>query len=292
MPSADLDAIKPLYPFRSHFFTIDGHRLHYLDEGSGPPILLLHGNPTWSFYYRELVREFSEHYRVIAPDHIGCGLSEKPQNYPYTLSRHIDNLGRLLDHLRLTDITLGVHDWGGAIGFGYAARHPQRIRRFIVFNTAAFIGPVPFRISICAWPIVGAFAVRGLNAFARAAIYMACKNRSRMTRQVKRGYLLPYRSYRSRVAVHQFVRDIPRQPNHPTRGLIESIDRSLAQFRDKPMIIFWGMKDFCFTEVFLNGWLERFPQAEVHHLPDAGHYVLEDAHDRIPPLLHDFLSRT
>lgn len=287
-----LAQIRSLYPFGSHYFTIGGQRMHYVDEGAGQPIVLLHGNPTWSFYYRELIKGLSDGYRVIAPDHIGCGLSEKPQHYPYTLTRHIENLEKLVDHLQLGDMTLGVHDWGGAIGFGYAARHPERVMRFVVFNTAAFLGPVPFRIAACGWPILGAIAVRGLNVFVRGAIYMACKDRSRMTREVKRGYLLPYGDYRSRVAIHQFVRDIPTTPAHPTYAVIESIDESLAQFRDRPMIIFWGMRDFCFNEKFLDGWTTRFPQAEVHRFEDAGHYVVEDAHERIVPLMRDYLSRT
>ena len=280
-----------LYPFDSHYFRVDGHRLHYVDEGSGPVVLMLHGNPTWSFYFRELITALSDRYRVIVPDHIGCGLSDKPRDYPYTLATHIDNVHRLIDHLNVTDVTLVVHDWGGAIGFGWAARNTNKVSRFVVFNTAAFSGPCPLRIRICRWPIVGALAVRGLNAFARSAVRIACKNRSRMTAEVKRGYLRPYDSWANRVAVLRFVQDIPLEPDHPTRQVIERIEQALPQFRDRPMLICWGDRDFCFNDFYFAEWLRRFPDAETHRFADAGHYVVEDAAERIIPLLRAFLDR-
>ena len=228
----------------------------------------------------------------MVPDHIGCGLSEKPRIYPYTLSTHIDNLARLIDHLGLQEVTLAVHDWGGPIGFGWAMRHPTRIKRLIVFNTAAFLGgSIPFRIRICRWPLLGDIAVRGLNAFVRASFFMAVRHRNRITRDVRKGYLLPYCDFASRIAIQQFVRDIPLTPMIPSYPVIKEIESSLEQFRDRPMIIFWGMRDFCFTEPFLRGWLERFPDADVHRFEDAGHYVVEDAHERILPALREFLSK-
>lgn len=261
-----------------------------MDEGQGPPIVMLHGNPTWSFYYRDLIQGLRDRYRVIVPDHVGCGLSEKPRHYAYSLATHIDNLERLLEHLKIDDFTLAVHDWGGAIGFGYACRHPQRVGRFVVFNTAAFLGRTPLRIRACRIPLLGTLAVRGLNAFARAAVRMACVNKARMTREVKAGYLLPYRDFASRVAIHRFVQDIPTHPSHPTYPLIRSIEAALPRFRDRPMLICWGMRDFCFTEAFLDGWVERFPEAQVHRFTGAGHYVVEDAGPEILPRIRDFLA--
>jgi haloalkane dehalogenase len=267
--------------------------MHYVDEGEGSPIVMLHGNPTWSFYYRELIKGLSDRYRVVAPDHIGCGLSDKPPEYPYTLSTHIDNVERLIDHLDLDDVTLAVHDWGGPIGFGWAARNPQRVRRFVVFNSAAFLGGrIPFRIRVCRWPIFGDIAVRGLNAFARAALWMACADRQRMTRGVARGYLLPYDSIRNRIAILCFVRDIPLHPRVPSYQELKRIEAALPNLNDRPMIIFWGLNDFCFTEGFLLDWIRRFPKAIVHRLENAGHYVVEDAHERILPLLAKFLEQT
>ncbi len=284
------EALGGLYPFDSHYLQLSGPRMHYLDEGKGPTVILLHGNPTWSFYYRELILGLRDHYRVIAPDHIGCGLSEKPQRYAYTLSTHIDNLERLIDHLGLDEVTLAVHDWGGAIGLGWAMRRPEQARRFVLFNTAAFLGgPTPWRIKFCRWPKIGELVVRGFNGFARAGTRIA-PTRRRMTGEVRRGYLLPYDSYANRVAILGFVRDIPLDPKQPSFELIQQIEASLPRFRDRPMIIFWGMKDFCFTEQYLKEWIYRFPGAAVHCFPDAGHYVVEDAYQDILPVLKRFLE--
>jgi len=286
------EAVQELFPFKPNIFTIGGQRMHYVDEGSGHPIILLHGNPTWSFYYRRLIKDLSSEYRVIAPDHIGCGLSEKPQDYPYTLDTHICNLEKLADHLQLKRFTLGVHDWGGAIGFGYGLRHPGRVERFIVFNSAAFRGPVPRRILACRIPWWGSLLVRLFNGFARSAILMACKNRQCMTPAVKAGYLWPYDSFRSRVAIHRFVQDIPTSTSHPSYELLLQIEDSLQQHQNKPMLICWGMQDFCFNDFFLEGWAQRFPNASIHRFLSAGHYVVEDAYDEISPLVRGFLAES
>jgi len=289
---AQVHGLEELYPFDSHYLNMGGPLMHYVDEGDGPPVVMLHGNPTWSFYYRELIRALRRSHRVIVPDHVGCGLSEKPRLYPYTLSTHIDNLELLLDRLDLRDITLVVHDWGGAIGFGWAMRHPERVRRFVVFNTAAFFGPCPWRIRVCRWPVLGAFLVRGLNLFARQATWMACRKHGRMTRLVKRGYLLPYGDVSSRRAVHRFVQDIPLTEHVPSHAVMKEIEAALPQFRDHPMLICWGALDFCFNDGYLDEWRQRFPDAEVHRFEDAGHYVVEDAHERILPLMRAFLMPT
>jgi len=288
---ARLTSIAAFYPFQSHFLDVSGVRMHYVDEGDGPPIVLVHGNPTWSFYFRRLIKELSDRFRVIALDHIGCGLSDKPQRYPYTLATHITNLKQLIDHLGLESLTLGGHDWGGAIAFGWAVRHPERIRRLVVFNTAAFLGGrMPFRIRLCRWPVVGDLLVRGLNVFSRAALHMACRNRPRMTPEVVRGYLLPYDSWANRVGVMRFVRDIPMTPRVPSYAVLQEIEAGLAKLSEKPMIVFWGGRDFCFNDSFLEEWRRRFPGAAVHRFADAGHYVVEDAHERIVPLIRRFMG--
>ncbi len=286
-----LDTLGDLYPFQSHWLDIGGVYMHYLDEGAGDPILMLHGNPTWSFYYRDLVIGLRDRYRVIVPDHVGCGMSDKPQSYPYTLSTHIKNLQCLIDHLGLDRVTLAVHDWGGAIGMGWAVRNLRKVERLIVFNTAAFLGGrMPMRIAICRLPLLGALLVRGLNGFARPATWLASTQHHRMAREVRRGYLLPYDSWSNRIAVHRFVQDIPSSPRVPSYYVVERLQLALAQLRDRPMIVFWGMRDFCFTPFFLDEWIRRFPQAEVHKFEDAGHYVVEDAHERILPALSKFLA--
>ncbi len=286
-----LSSLRSLYPFRSHYLEVPGGKMHFVDEGEGPPVVMLHGNPSWSFYYRHLILGLREAYRVVAPDHIGCGLSDKPQQYPYTLATHIENVSRLIDHLDLRDVTLVVHDWGGPIGFGWAMRDPARTRGLVVLNTAAFLGGrVPLRIRACGWPVFGSVAVLRFNAFAAAAVRMACHQRERMTHEVARGYLLPYDSPAHRIATHQFVRDIPTGPRSPSYPVLRQIEAALPTFRNHPMMICWGMRDFCFTERFLDEWIERFPNTAVHRFEDAGHYVVEDAHEKILPRIRAFLT--
>ena len=281
-----------LYPFSSHSLQLDRLRYHYLDEGSGENLLMLHGNPTWSFYYRNLILGLKGSYRCVVPDHMGMGKSDKPQDYPYTLSRHIDNLEKLADHLELDDITLVVHDWGGAIGMGFAVRHPERIRRLVIFNTAAFLSSeIPLGLSLCRIPGFGAIAIRGFNVFARGAIRWACVKQERMTEEVRAGYLAPYDNFANRVANLRFVQDIPMSPDSPSYSVIQHIEENLKLFREHPVQIIWGAHDFVFNDHFLKRWQEIFPQAEVHQMEDAGHYVVEDAHERILLLLYEFLQK-
>ncbi|MFQ5716952.1 MAG: alpha/beta fold hydrolase [Nitrospinales bacterium] len=288
---ARLEAFKELYPFQSRYLHLDSLRYHYLDEGRGETILMLHGNPTWSFYYRNLIIGLKDKYRCVVPDHMGCGLSDKPQKYDYTLARHIQNLETLADHLDLRDISLVMHDWGGAIGMGYAVRHPSRVKRLILFNTAAFLSQrIPLSINLCRMPVVGPVAIRCFNAFAGLAVFRACKRRERMTPQVRSGYLAPYDSYANRVANLRFVQDIPMSPKAPSYSLVQSIESQLEKFRDRTVLILWGKRDFCFDDYYLERWRGYFPDAEIHEFPDAGHYVVEDAHERIVPLMRQFLG--
>ncbi len=281
-----------MYPFQSRFLTVGGFRYHYLDEGAGEPLLLVHGNPTWSFYWRNLIGPLRKRYRVIAVDHLGCGLSDKPSPYPYCLRQHIANLGRLVDFLDLRNVTLLAHDWGGAIGAGTAVERPDRFARYVMFNTAAFRSTrMPWRIAVCRAPIVGRLAVQGLNAFARAALTMAVAHHERMTPAVRAGLLAPYDSWEHREAIYRFVEDIPLTPQHPSYATLQSIEERLPTLAARPWMFIWGMRDWCFTPHFLERFLEFVPQAEVHRLADAGHYVIEDAHERIVPLVEQFLAR-
>ena len=284
---------RALYPFESHEITLGGHRYHYLDEGDGPVLLMVHGNPTWSFYWRELVKAFRGRYRVVVPDHLGCGLSDKPpaDRYSYRLRERTSDLGQLIEQLDLSQITLLAHDWGGAIGMGAAAAAPERFARFVFFNTAVFrSGRCPLRIRICRTPLVGRLAVQGLNLFARAALGMAVRHRERMTAAVRAGLVAPYDSWQNRTAIYRFVLDIPLHPHHPSYQTLAGIEARLPHFRRHPICLIWGMRDWCFTPHFLDRFLEFFPEAEVHRLGDAGHYVVEDAHERIVPLVASFLE--
>ncbi len=283
------------YP-QGQYLNLRGLRYHYLDEGTGEPVVMLHGNPTWSFYYRELVRGLRGEYRTLVPDHIGCGLSDKPgdDRYEYTLSRRVEDLEALLDHLGLRDdLTLVLHDWGGMIGMAFAHRHPERVKRLVVLNTAAFRMPSGKRLPRSLWLFrntpLGPLLIRGLNAFCRgAARYCA---RRPLTGPARAGYLAPYDSWRNRIAVLRFVQDIPLAPGDRSYELVREVDEGLHRFRRVPMLLCWGERDFVFDLDFLAEWQRRFPDAEVHRFPDAGHYVLEDAAAEIVPLVRDFLKR-
>jgi cis-3-alkyl-4-acyloxetan-2-one decarboxylase len=288
------DDWRSLYPFTSREIAVGPFRYHYLDEGSGPVLLLVHGNPTWSFYWREVVRAFRGRYRVVVPDHIGCGLSEKPspRAYSYRLARRSADLGELIERLDLRQITLVAHDWGGAIGMGTAVAMPERFGRLVLFNTAAFHARrCPWQIRLCHLPVISQLLVQGLNLFAKRATHMTVAKPERITPAVRAGLLAPYDSWRNRTAVYRFVQDIPLSPRHPSYSTVTTIENGLGQFRKHPVCLIWGMQDWCFTPEFLDRFVEFFPQAEVHRLPDAGHYVIEDAHEQVVPILDDFLTR-
>lgn len=281
------------YPFAPRtFVTPGGARMSFIDDGPGnhEAVLMLHGNPTWSFYYRNLVRELAPDIRCIAPDHIGMGNSEKPAAYDYRLATRIADVEALVTSLHLKRVHLVVHDWGGAIGFGFAARNPGLIGRLVILNTAAFASPrIPWRIAACKLPLLGPLIVRGANGFAWPATWMAMHRRS-LTERERRGFLWPYDSWRNRVAVNAFVRDIPLRPAHPSWGTLAAVEQGVPQFRAHRALTIWGGRDFCFNDHFLARWRELLPAAEVHRIEDAGHYVLEDAREEVVPTIRDFLT--
>ncbi len=298
MTTAVPDWLQPLYPFTPHSFqTPGGARMSYLDEGGVPApdgsrptevVLMLHGNPTWSFYYRDLIKTLAPRLRCIVPDHIGMGLSEKPETYAYTLAQRIDDVAAFVANLGLKRVHLVVHDWGGAIGFGFAARHPELVGRIAILNTGAFPSKnIPRRIALCKTGFPGTALVRGLNGFAGPAVWMSM-NRRRLAADEKRGFLFPYDSWANRVAVDAFVKDIPMGESHPTWATLQAVAAGIAQFRANPIFVIWGGRDFCFDDTFYTEWRERLPESDALYLADAGHYVLEDARDEVLPRLAKF----
>ncbi|MEO5825053.1 MAG: alpha/beta fold hydrolase [Gemmatimonadales bacterium] len=281
------------YPFERHYLKLQcGHRMHYLDEGSGPILLMLHGNPTWSFYYRNLVLGLRDQYRCIVPDHVGCGLSDKPERWSYGIRDHTDNITDLLTTLDLRDATLVVHDWGGAIGYLAATRTPDRFRRFITFNTAVSLLPLPRILTMLRSRILGSLIIRGLNGMVRAGLLSSALHGHRFHRDVRAGYLAPYDSWAHRIALLRFVQEIPLEANHPNRTLLDDLVSRLEQFTLLPHLIVWGLKDPIFHRDYLAAWRRQFPGADVHALADASHWVVEEAHERILPLVQEFLTRT
>ena len=283
-----------LYPFSPQSFRAPrGARISYLDEGprGDEAVLMLHGNPTWSFYYRDLVLELSGSLRCIVPDHVGMGLSDKPAGYDYSLASRIADIEALVGSLGLRKVHLGVHDWGGPIGLGFAAKNPQRVGRIVILNTAAFVSDrIPARIAICRAPWIGAFLVRGLNAFSEAATWMAMAAR-RLTWDERRAYLHPYDSWANRIGVHRFVRDIPMERDHPSRRTLEEVSRGLSSLEGHEKMILWGARDFCFDDVILSRWRALYPGARVERLDYAGHFVLEDGAGDARARIRTFLIR-
>lgn len=290
---------RALYPFASHYMKIDGFQYHYIDEGptdpdgvERPTLLMSHGNPTWSFFFRNAILALRDKYRVIAVDHIGCGLSEKPgpHFYPYSLGRRAKDMTKLIRELKLKDVALIAHDWGGAVGMAAATQIPERFSKLVLMNTAAYLSDrVPFRIRLCHIPILKRIMLQGLNVFPRAATKMATAKG--LSDDVKAGLLAPYDSWANRIAVCEFVQDIPTSPKHRSYKTLKTTEERLPLFKDKPVALIWGMKDWCFPpEVFLERFLEFYPNAFVHKIPDAGHYLLEDAQEETIAAIRKFLD--
>lgn len=288
--------LDTLFPFKRNYLDLRGLKYHYLDEGTGEPVVMVHGNPSWSFYYRNLVTALSANNRCIVPDHIGCGLSDKPddKNYEYTLENRIDDLEALLESLAVKDnITLVVHDWGGMIGMGYAARYPERIKRLVILNTSAFHIPEPKRFPMALWicrnTLLGTLLVRGLNAFSSVASYIGVK-RKPMAKEIRKAYVAPFNSWKNRISTLRFIQDIPLFPNDKNYQLVSDIDKSLQHFQKVPTVICWGLKDFVFDKHFLDVWKEKMPHASVNEFADCGHYILEDASEQVIPLIETFMA--
>lgn len=297
-PASATNVALELYPFASHWFDRgDGIAMHYLDEGprDADPVVMVHGNPTWSFYYRNLVRGLSGPHRVLVPDHVGCGFSDKPGDaqYMYTLQSRIDDLEDWLDAVGATkNVTLIVHDWGGMIGLGAAVRRPERIARIVLLNTAAFHLPkakaLPGTLKLARDTQLGALLVERFNAFSRGATMLAAKRK--LSPDVLRGLTAPYDTAANRIATLRFVQDIPLVPTDRAYPVVTECAEKLGVFAGIPVLICWGAKDFVFDDHFLDEWKRIYPHAELEYYRDAGHYVLEDAHERIVPRVIRFIA--
>lgn len=291
---------RPLYPYESHFLKVGGFDLHYVDEKPadwtpGRPVLfMVHGNPTWSFFFRALINAFREEYRVIAVDQIGCGLSEKPSAslYPYRMERRIADLCDLAARLDLSNVTLVAHDWGGAVGMGCAERLHERFTRLVLMNTAAFRSQrCPFRIYLGRIPFLSPFLIQGLNAFCRGALRWASEKPGGLDPEVAAGLVAPYDSWRCRVAVSKFVRDVPLSDKDPSYKTLVEVEENLSLFRDKPVLLCWGVRDWCFPTEFLKRFLTDYPEAEVCKIEKAGHYLLEDAPEKVIEAIGAFFEK-
>ena len=288
------ESLASYIPFQGKFLGPEGCRQFVVDEGSGVPVVMVHGNPTWCFYYRNLVAALKDRYRCIVPDHIGCGRSDAPNDeaYGYSLEDRVNDLERCLDELVPDQaVHLVVHDWGGMIGMAWADRHPDQVLSFTILNTAGFRlpsdQPMPKAIAF-ARSGPGRWLIENLSGSARFASVSAFAKP--VSREIRRAYRAPYEDRGRRVATRRFVEDIPLEASDPSYAIVHGVEQRLDRFTDRPAMIAWGMKDFVFTPKFLAAWKRHWPHAEVTTYDDCGHYVLEDAKDDLIPRIAAFLD--
>lgn len=293
----------PDYPFTPQRFEVrPGITMSFLDEGprDGEVVVMLHGNPSWSYYWRHLVSGLSDQYRCIVPDHVGMGLSDKPDDaadasprYDYTLQSRIEDVDALLEHLGIDGpVTLAVHDWGGMIGFGWALLDPTRVKRLVITNTASFPlpkeKPMPWQIAMGRHSRLGGWLIRRFNLFARGAA--AFGTQRKLPANVKQAYSGVYDGWANAISTLRFMQDIPLSADDRAWSLLAAAEKQLPGYADRPVFIGWGLRDFVFDKHFLAGFTRALPQAELHAFDDAGHYVLEDKHETLVPKIRAFLD--
>jgi pimeloyl-ACP methyl ester carboxylesterase len=278
-----------LRSFKGKFLDLNGKDyLHYRDEGHGEVILAIHGNPTWSYFYHSLFDQFKDRYRVIAPDHLGMGLSSRaPITDKMYLQNHVDHLVYLIDRLDLHNIHLVVHDWGGPIGLLALLKRQERFKSVTITNTSAFIiKDIPKRIHLGKIPILGPFLFHDLNLFSKAALKMAFSYKKPSPLE-KLALSFPYQLKQNRKSIADFVIDIPQDSKHPSFQALNFLENNLKEIR-VPKLVIWGGKDFCFHQDFYRKFQENFSDGKFHFFNDLGHYLfLEDA-PRIMNLMEDF----
>jgi cis-3-alkyl-4-acyloxetan-2-one decarboxylase len=297
------------WPYEPRWFDSADGRMHYVDEGprDGRPVVMVHGNPTWGYLYRNFIPPLVEAgHRAIVPDHLGFGRSDKPRDPElYHVPRHAERLEQLLESLDLRGATVVPQDWGGPTGLYWASLHPDRVDGLFILNTFAHGWrpealpegrdkvPLPLPLHLFRTPGVGEVLVKGLDAFKRGFLFgQGVVHRDRMTPIVKRAYRSVHTGWAERTPILVFPRDIPVTGEGPVIAMTAEIEERLeSHFRSKPVHITWAMKDPAFLPEMLDSlWLHTFPDASVTKLDDAGHYLQEDAHERIVPELVEFVS--
>lgn len=280
---------REAYPFRSRFLELDAGRMHYIDEGQGDAIVLVHGTPTWSFLYRNLIKELSKNHRCIAMDHIGFGLSDKPAGWTYRPQDHARNVQALIDHLDLQHFTLIVHDLGGPIGISYAIEHPEHIRRLILFNTFMWAMRDDFAIppigTLMGGPI-GKFLYTRLNISARMFLPLVYGDKSKLTPEIHRQYINPFPHHQDRYGMWVFAREMG-----GSADWYESRWSQRDRIKDVPTLILWGMKDPAFTPKYLARWQTLFTRAQTVTFPNTGHFVQEEEPSAALAAITAFLAR-
>lgn len=277
-------------PYQSHFIEVAGFNMHYLDEGEGPVVLLLHGNPTWCFYYRNLIARLCGNFRVIAPDFIGCGLSDHPTDVHFRASDRIDQLQEFIDALGLDRFALVMHDWGGPIGSGLAVRNVEKVEKIVYLNTTLTeTEALPGIIKLAATRYIGKFLTKYSKRFLKFTTGLGTAKK--LPKEVRLGYYYPYKNAARRTAIWDFVDDIPFDNTHPSYAEMLNLGEKIGLLQDIPVKIIWGLRDPCFHREMLNKVAGRFPHAEILEIAEASHLVLEDASDIVKEAIDTFLSR-
>lgn len=275
------------YPFASHHFQTAAGKLHYVDEGEGQPVVMIHGNPTWSFLYRKLIKKLSPKYRCIAPDHLGFGLSDKPEDWTYLPEDHAKNLAALIDSLGLKNVTLVMQDWGGPIGMHYAVTHPENVARLVVMNTWAWpVNRDPHYVMFSAFmggPI-GRALIRKRNFFAGTMMRTMFGDQSKLDRAAHEHYLRALPTAETRKGCYVFPKQIV-----ASSAWLEQLWGKIPILKNKPALFVWGMKDIAFREKELQRWLGAFPNSRTVRLDNAGHFVQEEAPEELAHAVASFL---
>lgn len=279
---------RGLFPFESRYVEIEGHRIHYIDEGKGPVILFCHGTPEWSFGWRDLIRDLHRDFRCIAPDYLGMGLSDKPQNADFTCEGHARRLWRLVEKLQLEEICIVANDFGLSIGLSYAVQFPEKVKRISIFNGWMWSLNKDKHYSSAGrvfktW--FGKALYYYFNFPVNVIMPMAFGNKKKLTREAKRHYRQALPNAASRRATYAFAQEVL-NAGPWWQSLWERRERITA----KPFLIFWGMKDRFVPSYELEKWEKAVPGAKVIRCADAGHFVQEEAAELMIAELRKFLN--
>lgn len=265
------------YPFGNRYAEIDGCTVHYLDEGEGPTLLLLHGNPTWSFLYRKLIPPLAGSFRCVAVDYPGFGLSRAAPDYGFTFTEHAAVAEQLLLRLDLREVTMVVHDWGGPVGFSVATRHPGRFAGFVIANSWAWPldDPLVRLFSLLLGGPLGDHLIVRRNLFAGLILPLNVMQ-SRLPPPVRNAYRAPFPTPQSRLPQQVLVREL-----RSAVPALAELEKRLAVLADRPALIAWAGRDPAFRRTQRRRWQAHFPNHALVELPRAGHYLYEDAADEI-----------
>ncbi len=268
---------EQLYPFQSHFVEIEGNQVHYVDEGRGPTLLLLHGNPTWSFLYRHIVKRLSHRFRCVAVDYPGFGLSSARPGYSFKPREHSTVLEQFALALDLGDVGLMVQDWGGPIGLGFAGRRPDRIRALVICNTWAWPAQGTKHLELFSNIVgspLGRLIILNFNAFVNLIVASGVSRR--LSAAEMRAYRGPFPTRASRLPTAIFPREILH-----SRAYLAEVESNLIRLSQKPALILWGDRDTAFRDSERARFERLFPNHRTRILKGAKHFVQEDAPEQI-----------